>query len=141
VHPLDKEEPSTRFTYEALTKRHKRKRSSSNGNKSNHSSQRSNVFSNKIATKQSNGSRSSKRDDEKLFTTVRNTAVPKNIGTTISTGSSKRPTIQELATKELHLSDESLQQVGNTSYLNDHQFLLSDGGGKNSTTDDIYIKY
>ena len=75
-----------------------------------------------------------------MFTTVRNTVVPKHIGTTVSTGSSKRKTIQELATRELQLSDESLQHVENTSYLNDHQFLLSDGGGKNSTTSEIYIK-
>ena len=75
-----------------------------------------------------------------MFTTVRNTAVPKNIGTA-STGSSKRAT-RELATRELDVSDESLQQAENASYLHDHQFLLSDGAGKNnSTTSDIYIQH
>jgi hypothetical protein len=53
-----------------------------------------------------------------MFTTVRNKTVPKNIGTA-STGSSKRAT-RELATRELDVSDESLQQAENASYLQDH---------------------
>lgn len=134
-HNIEKEEGSTRFTYEAVKK--PRKRSSSNGTRSNHSSQHSTILSNKVARPKT---AKQKKADEKLFTTVRNTTVPKNIGTA-STGSSKFAT-KELATRELNVSDDSLQQADNASYLNDHQFLLSDGAGKNnSTTSDIYIQH
>ena len=99
---IEKEEGSTRFTYEAVKK--SRKRSSSNGTRSNHSSQHSTILSNKVARPKT---AKQKKAEEKMFTTVRNTTVPKNIGTA-STGSSKRVT-RELATRELDVSDDSLQ--------------------------------
>ncbi len=110
---VEKEEGSTRFTYEAVKKT--RKRSNSNGTRSSHSSQHSTLLSNKNARPKT---AKQKKVEEKMFTTVRNTAVPKNIGTA-STGSSKRAT-RELATRELDVSDESLQQAENASYLHDH---------------------